>query len=117
MLTAARASGAPGGVAGSPPMTERIMFATMKAQPGKRDELKAAFAGMFEQAATEPGTLLYTLVEGDDPDTLYFWEQYADQAAMDAHMGSDALAALHQKLGGLLADGGAVTGTVVRKLR
>jgi quinol monooxygenase YgiN len=98
-------------------MADRIMFATMVAKPGKREALKAAFEGMFAQVTTEPGTLLYTLVEGDEPDTLYFWEQYTDQAAMDAHMGSDALAALHGKLGELLASGGAVTGTVVQKLR
>jgi quinol monooxygenase YgiN len=98
-------------------MSERVMFATMVAKPGKLEELKAAFAGMFAQAATESGTQLYTLVEGDEPDTLYFWEQYDDQAAMDAHMGSDALAALHGKLGDLLADGKAVTGTIVQKIR
>ena len=98
-------------------MSERIMFATMQAQPGKLEELKAVFGPMFEQAAKEQGTLAYTLAEGDEPDTLYFWEHYTDQSAMDAHMASPALAAVHQALGGLLADGGAVTATVVRKLR
>jgi quinol monooxygenase YgiN len=98
-------------------MSERIMFATMKAQPGKLEELKAVFGPMFEQAAKEQGTLLYTLVEGDEPDTLFFYEHYTDQSAMDAHMASGALAQVHQALGGLLADGGAVTGTVVQKLR
>jgi quinol monooxygenase YgiN len=98
-------------------MSDRVMFATMVAQPGKREELKAAFAGMFAQVQSEPGTVLYTLVEGDDPDTLYMWEQYRDQAAMDAHMGSAALADLHGRLGALLAGGSAVTGTVLQKLR
>jgi len=98
-------------------MSERVMFATMKAKPGKRDELKAAFEDMFAQAATEEGTLFYTLVEGDEPETLFFWEHYRDQPAMDAHMSSDVLGELHGKLGDLLADGGAVTGTVARKLR
>ncbi len=98
-------------------MTERVMFATMKAQPGKLDELKAAFGPMFDQAATEQGTLHYTLVEGDEPDTLYFWEHYTDQSALDTHMASPALAAVHHALGNLLAGGGLVTGSVVRKLR
>ena len=98
-------------------MSDRVMFATMVAKPGKRDELKAAFEGMFAQVQTEPGTVLYTLVEGDDPDTLYMWEQYADQAAMDTHMASDALAQLYPKIGDLLANGSAVTGNVVQKLR
>ena len=98
-------------------MAERVMFATMKAQPGKLEELKAVFGPMFEQAAKEQGTLSYTLVEGDEPDTLYFWEHYADQSAMDTHMASPALAAVHQALGGLLAGGSAVTGSIVQKLR
>src|SRR5215203_1815745 len=98
-------------------MSDRIMFATMVAKPGKRDELKAAFAEMFAQVQSEPGTLLYTLVEADEPDTLYFWEQYSDQAAMDAHMSGPALTELHGKLGDLLANGSAVLGNVVQKLR
>jgi quinol monooxygenase YgiN len=98
-------------------MSERIMFATMVAKPGKRDELKAAFDGMFAQAATEQGTLTYTLIEGDEPDTLYFWEHYSDQSAMDKHMSSEPLAALYPKMGELLANGSVVTGSIVRKLR
>jgi quinol monooxygenase YgiN len=96
---------------------ERVMIATMVAQPGKRDELKALFAEMFDVAAGEAGTVLYTLIEGDQPDTLYFFEQYADQAAMDAHMGGSVLGALREKLFPLLASGDAVTGTVAQKLR
>ena len=98
-------------------MSESIMFAPMKAQPGKLEELKAVFGPMFEQAAKEQGTLAYTLSEGDEPDVLYFWEHYTDQSAMDAHMASDALAQIHQALAGLLVNGSAVTGTVVQKLR
>jgi quinol monooxygenase YgiN len=98
-------------------MDQRVMFATMKAQPGKLEELKAVFGPMFAQAATEQGTLAYTLVEGDEADTLFFWEHYTDQSAMDAHMASPALAELHQALGGLLASGSAVTGSIVRALR
>jgi quinol monooxygenase YgiN len=98
-------------------MSERVMFATMVAKAGKRDELKAAFGPMFAQAAKEQGTLHYTLVEGDEPDVLYFWEHYTDQSAMDAHMASGPLAELHQALGALLENGGAVMGTVVQKLR
>jgi quinol monooxygenase YgiN len=98
-------------------MAERVMFATMKTKPGKRDELKAVFDAMFEQAATEPGTLGYTLIEADEPDTLYFFEHYADHAALDAHMGSDALAKVGPQIYELLAEGGAVTGNIARKLR
>jgi quinol monooxygenase YgiN len=98
-------------------MSERAMFATMVTKAGKRDELKDVFGPMFEQAAKEQGTLFYTLIEGDEPETLYFWELYRDQSAMDEHMASDALKAVHGKIFELLESGSAVTGTVVRKLR
>ena len=97
--------------------SERVMFATMVAKAGKRDELKAVFGPMFEQAAKEQGTLAYTLSEGDEPEVLYFWEHYTDQSAMDAHMASEALASVHTALYALLENGSAVMGTVVQKLR
>lgn len=98
-------------------MAGRVMFATMRTQPGKRAGLVEAFAQMFESAGAEDGTVAYALIEADDdPDTLYMHEEYTDQAAMDAHMGSEALAALHGVLGDYLADGGVVTGTIVRSI-
>jgi quinol monooxygenase YgiN len=95
-------------------MAGRVMFATMKAQPGKRDELRAAFADMFIASAAESGTQEYTLIDADEADTLYVYERYEDQAAMDEHMAGETLAALYPAIGPLLADGGAVTGTIVR---
>ena len=97
-------------------MGRRVMFATMRANPGQRDELKAQFDDVFAAAAAEAGTQVYTLIEADDPDTLYMLEIYEDQAAMDAHMAGDALAALYPRIGPFLADGGAVTGTIHREL-
>lgn len=95
-------------------MAPRVMFATLKAQPGKRDELKAVFTEMFAVSESEPGTQAYNLIEGDDPDTLYFYEQYESQEAMDSHMAGEVLASLYPKMGEFLADGGAVSGTLVR---
>ena len=98
-------------------MNDRVMIATIVTHPGKRDELKKVFAEMFPVAATEPGTMFYTLIEGDEPDTLYFYEHYRDQAAMDAHLGGEMLAKLGSKMGALIASGNAVTGTVSQKVR
>lgn len=97
-------------------MSERVMIATMVTKPGKRDELIEVFAKMFPVAAAEEGTQLYTLIKGDEADTLYFFEQYVDQAAMDKHMGGEVLQSLHKVFGEYLASGAAVTGTVVNKL-
>ena len=97
-------------------MSERVMIATMVTKPGKRDELIEVFSKMFPVARAEEGTQVYTLIKGDDPDTLFFYEQYTDQAAMDKHMGGEVLASLHQVFGEFLSSGAAVTGTVVNKL-
>lgn len=97
-------------------MGKRVMFATMKSTPGQREQLRAQFDEVFAAANAEAGTQVYSMIEGDDPDTLYMLEIYDDQAAMDSHMGGEALAALYPKIGPFLADGGAVTGTVVREI-
>lgn len=95
-------------------MSERVLFATIKLKPGKKEALRAAFEPMYAQVATEPGTLQYTLVDGDEVDTLYVIERYADQDAMDAHMASPAMAALGAALADCVAGGGMVTGTPLR---
>jgi len=92
------------------------MFATMKANPGQREELKAQFDEVFAQSNAEAGTVVYSLIDGDEPDTVYMLEIYVSQEAMDEHMGGAGLAALYPKIGPFLADGGAVTGTVFRAL-
>lgn len=81
-------------------MNDRVMIATIVTHPGKRDELAKVFAEMFPVAANEPGTMFYTLIEGDQPDTMYFYEHYRDQAAMDAHLGGEVLTALRGQDGG-----------------
>ena len=98
-------------------MAERVMIATIVTQPGKREALKAEFAKMFPVAAAEPGTVLYTLIDGDEPDTLFFYEQYADQAAMDAHLAGETLTSLRAAFGEYIVNGSAVTGTIAQKLR
>jgi quinol monooxygenase YgiN len=98
-------------------MSERVMIATIVTHPGKRDDLKKVFAEMFPVASKEEGTLLYTLIEGDQPDTLYFYEHYRDQDAMNSHLGGEVLTALRGKMGALIASGDAVTGTVAQKIR
>ncbi|MEO5724124.1 MAG: putative quinol monooxygenase [Ilumatobacteraceae bacterium] len=76
-------------------MSHVAVWAKIPAQPGKRDELAKALQGALETAKGESGTLTYILHEDPkDPDALYFYELYADQAALDAHMGSDAFKAL-----------------------
>lgn len=79
-------------------------FVKLQAQPGKRDELVAAFEGLLTAVKEEAGTLLYALhTDDNDADVVWFYELYSDKAAQEAHSGSDAMKATFPKLAGLLA--------------
>jgi quinol monooxygenase YgiN len=63
--------------------------------PGKRDEFAQAFEQAITNAKAEAGTLHYVLhADGADENAVWVTEIYADQAALDAHMGSDEFKAL-----------------------
>lgn len=80
-------------------MSKIAVFVRIPVQAGKRDELVAAMAPMFEQIKSEEGTLNYGLFTSDsEPDSVRFFELYADQAALDAHMNSDVMKALFTEL-------------------
>jgi quinol monooxygenase YgiN len=71
---------------------------------GKRDEAFATFGKLIAAAESEPGTLHYTMhADVADPDVIWFYEVYADQAAFEAHLGSDTMAEIGAVAGSLLA--------------
>ena len=60
------------------------VLAKIPAQPGKRDELVKALQAAIDNANTEADTLLYILhIDDKDPDTVYFYELYTNQDALD----------------------------------
>jgi quinol monooxygenase YgiN len=76
----------------------------LSAQPGKRDELVAAFDDLLKAVDDEPGTIAYLVHTVDnDPDSLWFYEFYPDKAANEAHAASDALKAVFPKVAPLIA--------------
>jgi quinol monooxygenase YgiN len=78
-------------------------LAKIPALPGKRPEMMAALQAMVDQAATEPGTLVYVMHEDlDDENVVWTYELYTDQAARDAHGASPAMAAIGPALGALI---------------
>jgi quinol monooxygenase YgiN len=82
------------------------IVATLKAQPGKEGELRAALAEMVGQVKEkEAGKVTsYTLhTKDDDPSTFLFYEQYRDAEAFAAHGTTDHMKALGAKLAGVLA--------------
>lgn len=71
------------------------VMARIPAAPGKRGELAAALQVALDNAAAESGTTYYILHEDPaDADSLWMYELYADQAALDLHMASEGYKAL-----------------------
>jgi quinol monooxygenase YgiN len=84
-------------------MSVAVMF-KISAQPGKRDELVAAFQDLLAAVEDEPQTQVYVLHTADNAaDDLWFYELYPDKEAQETHAGSDALKALFPKVAPLLA--------------
>lgn len=80
------------------------VFAEVVARPGRRDDVLAAARAAFGAVAGEPGTEVYAVhVCDDEPDTVRFYELYADAGARAAHSASAAVGALVAALGGLIA--------------
>ncbi|GGV19937.1 hypothetical protein GCM10010260_69960 [Streptomyces filipinensis] len=78
-----------------------IVVATLRTKPGRRDEVLAAFRRHAPAVHAEPGCLLYAVHAGEDRVTVV--ENWADQAALDAHSAGAALAALGGEIAGELA--------------
>lgn len=62
----------------------------MKFKPEHREQVQDALRALTAASRQEPGCVAYVphSVE-DDPDTVFIYEQYRDQAAREAHSLSD----------------------------
>ena len=84
-------------------MAKVSLVARIQAKDGKADELITAFDKLLPEVAKEPGTIHYVIHRSTtDPNVLYVTEVYEDQAALDAHMGSDHFKAFGAGLGDLI---------------
>src|SRR5213078_1494671 len=71
---------------------------------GRREELLVALAEAERDAAAQPGCIRYSFAATlADPDRFVLVSEWRDQAAMDAHYGSQAFANFQFSLDGLLA--------------
>lgn len=75
-------------------MSELHVVATIPALPGSEDVVRAALSTLTEATRQEEGCLSYDLFESASaPGTYVTIERWADQAAMDAHLSSEHVAA------------------------
>ena len=85
-------------------MSKVAAIAKLSAQPGKRDELAKGLQVMLDQVEREAGTLVYILhTDNAEADTLWFYELYTEQSALDEHMSSETFKGLGPVIGSLLA--------------
>lgn len=87
-------------------MSKISLIAKLTAADGKADELKAALENMIAAADEEPALEIYSVhADNADPNVFYFFELYADQAALDVHGKGDGMKAAMGALGGGLLGG------------
>jgi quinol monooxygenase YgiN len=79
-------------------------LAILRIQEGKNEEFENIFCELEAAVrANEPGNNFYSCHRTDDPTVYIVMEQYADQAAVDAHRASDHFREIGGKLGGVMA--------------
>lgn len=92
-------------------MSHVVIIARVTVKDGRADEYLAAFAPLLEQAAREPGTLIYAVNRSnDDPRVFFTIEVYADDAAFAAHTASEVHAAAAPVFTELIAASDVLTG-------
>lgn len=70
------------------------VVATLIAQPGRTDALKAVLATLVAETRKEPGCLAYDLCQREDhAEQFVMLEQWADAGALQAHFGTPHLRA------------------------
>ena len=80
------------------------IIARLSIQPGKNEEFEAIF-GELEAAVRvgEPGNNFYACHRTDDANVYVVLEQYADEAALEAHRSSEHFKTIGAKLGSVMA--------------
>ena len=80
------------------------VVARITAKEGRRDDVVAILSRMVTATESEPGTLAYSMhADNAEPETVWFFEVYTDEAALAAHGGSDTMKAVGAELRDLVA--------------
>ena len=76
-------------------MTEVARLARFRVDPGRRDELFAAYAIYEEAVRREDGMLVWEMcTDADDDNEVWLFVRAADAASLEAHRSSEASARL-----------------------
>jgi quinol monooxygenase YgiN len=81
-------------------MSKVVVAVKLRIKSGQRDAFTEAVKPGLDTAQSESGTLTYIFHhDAVDADVVWFYEMYADQDSLNAHMGSDAFKAFSKSLG------------------
>jgi quinol monooxygenase YgiN len=77
-----------------------IIAGTISIDPANREIAASAADQMMEATRKEPGCAAYT-ISGDlsDPGSLHLFEEWQDQAALDAHFATPHMASFREAMG------------------
>jgi quinol monooxygenase YgiN len=69
--------------------TPVVLNVVMQAAPGREEELETQLTALVAPTLSEPGCLTYVLHrDREDRSKFMFYEKFASQAALDAHLAS-----------------------------
>lgn len=78
-----------------------VIAGTISLDPAKREDAIAAAREMMTATQAEPGCISYTFsADLSDDGTFRLFEEWQDQAALDAHFQAPHMAAFQAKMGG-----------------
>ncbi len=86
-------------------MSEIVVVGSLKARPGREDEVQQALTALVEPTHAEAGCILYALHQGvDDPARFAFVERWESRRHLDDHLASPHIAALLERVDELFAE-------------
>ena len=66
-----------------------VLSVVIEAAPGREADLAAMLSALLAPTRSEPGCISYELSKSTDkPETFLFYEKFASQDALDAHVAS-----------------------------
>lgn len=62
-----------------------FVFAEITPKPQHLEDARDAIVGIVDRTRTEPGCKSFDVFDGLEPGSLYLFEEWDDQSALDAH--------------------------------
>ena len=87
-----------------------VVAGSVRIRPETRQEAIQLAVWMARETQTEPGCITYRFSSDlEHPDTIHIFEEWTDQAALEAHFRTPHMAQFNAKLGAFLAERPTVT--------